>query len=162
MVSIIYMYYWLIFLNLLWLDMWAKIDPTGQVWSTWYQVVAAGWCICGQWNKTTILRGRKRWYIKLTLFTYVYFTGYISTRSIVSRIIPESVHRFTTRFGTNQFLHEDAPGHPWLHHCPGSDPGCVGIWYARHDTTLEVYQDKRVVSVESQDIYDLLWYIFWR
>ena len=136
----------------------------------WYCWSSFGWS-----NKTYIPRGHKIRYSKPTLFTSVYFIGYSSIRSRVTRSGPKSSHRCTTSFnggirgrclksgsepGTsinpsyNQFIYKDTPRQPWIHHLPGLGPGGGRIWHTRYDTVLKIYQDKRVVSVESQDPCD--------
>ena len=65
---------WLSSLKLPWLNMWARIYTTGQVWAT-----------RGQYKYTAILWGRERRYRELTFFASVYFTGYASNRSIFNR-----------------------------------------------------------------------------
>ena len=96
---------WLISSNILWVNTWSNIDPTVQVLSTCGHIFVASWYNRGQSNKTAILWGRGRQYGELTLFTYVYFTGYVKTSIRVTRSVPESIHRFITRFGSNQCLH---------------------------------------------------------
>ena len=84
MVSIKEVYDWLSSLKLLWLNIWARIYPTGQVWSTCSRVVAASWWSRGQYKYIAILRGRERRYGELTflnlfIFKVVPATGEDST-----------------------------------------------------------------------------------
>ena len=80
--------------------MWAKIDPTGNVWSTCSLVVPDSLWIRGQFKKIAILWIHEILCRKLTLFTSVYFTEYVSISIRVTIIKSEYTHRCTTRFNS--------------------------------------------------------------
>ena len=76
---------WLSSLKLLLLNIWPRINPTGQVWSTYIRVDAASWWSRGQYKYTAILRGHEKWYGELKIFASVYFTCYAINGSIFNR-----------------------------------------------------------------------------
>ena len=149
MASITVVSYWLIYLNLLRLNMWARIYPTGKVWSNYIRVDAGSWWISGQYKDTAILRGRKRRYGELTLFASVYFTGYFSNGSRFNRSGGEYAHRCTTSINnctswnictisSSQYHYGEIPGYYWLHHYPGSGFGGRWIWHPRVSSLSEI------------------------
>ena len=142
MVSITHVSYWLSSLEIFWIDTYASIYPTGQVLSTCIWLDAASWCSRGQYKDTAILRGRERGYGEITLFEYVYFTGYFSNRNRLNRSGLKSAHKGTTSLNSCtsyntwtissiQYLYMDTSGCSWLHHYPGSGFGGPWIWQTR-------------------------------
>ena len=129
---------WLISLKILWFNMWARIYPTGQIWSTCSPVYPVIWWNCRKYIYTAILRGRKRRYSELTLFAYFYFTGYASNRSIFNRSGWKSAHRCTTNLNSgtssSQYIYGDTSGYSWLHQYPGS--GFVDDKYDSQESVL--------------------------
>ena len=164
--SITEVYDWLISLNLLWLNMWARIYPTGQAWSTCSRVYATSWWSRGQYKYTAILRGREIQYGKLTLFVSVYFTGYASNRSRFNSSGWESTHIGTTSLNictsSSQYIYGDTSGYSWLHQYPGSGFGGQWLWHPRVRSLLGIYRYQRVLPAKIQDPCEPRWGILWR
>ena len=135
---------WFSSLNLLWINMWARIDPTGQVWSTCIRVDASIWWIRGQYTYTAILRGREIRYGEQTFFAYIYFTFYARNRSRFNRSGQKSAHRGTTSLNSctcySQYFYRDTLGYSWLHQYQGSGFGGRWIWQPRVRSLLEIYR----------------------
>ena len=135
MESITELYDWLSSLKILQLNIWASIYPTGPVWSTCSRVDVASWWRRGQYKYTAILRGCERQYVKLTLFSSVYFTYYSGNMITFNRIGWKSVHRGTTSLSgctsSSQYLYGDTAGYSWLHQYPSSGFRVWWIWKPR-------------------------------
>ena len=78
---------WLILLKLLQVNTWSRVDPTGGGLLTCGRVVAAIWLIYGPSNNTAILWDASKKYGKITFLISIYFTGYMSIRSRVTRSV---------------------------------------------------------------------------
>ena len=126
---------WLRSLKILRLNMWARIKPTGQVWSTCSRVDVASWWSRGQYKYIAIIQVRERWYGGLTFIASVYFTGYARNRSRFNKSGWKSAHRGTTSLNGctsySQYLYGDTSGYSWLHQYPGSGFGGRWIWQPR-------------------------------
>ena len=141
---------WLISLKLLWINMWPSIEPMGQVWSTCIWVDVASWWIRSQCKDTDILWGPESWKGKLTLFSSVYFTGYVRNRIIFNSSGNKFAHRGATSIkgftscnswtiSSIQYIYGKTSGCSWLDHYPGSGFGERWIRHPRVRSVLEIH-----------------------